>query len=175
MFNCVLINSVLISSFRKNHKEMFYKHLRKVRETKEGAELKAELQKLTLWIDEDPKLFTADIIYNILLSYRDIQVSDWEIHLLSLSLSHSSFSPLSLSLLSPPPPPSPQDYDSMIKLVDKIEGHEEAQKPTVQVQCAFALNRRNKKGDRDRALTILEKVCVCIYIYMMPVQESRDK
>ena len=81
MFNCVLINSVLIencvliSSFRKNHKEMFYKHLRKVRETKEGAELKAELQKLTLWIDEDPKLFTADIIYNILLSYRDIQVS----------------------------------------------------------------------------------------------------
>ena len=53
---------------------MFYKHLRKVREMKEGAELKAELHKLTLWIDEDPKLFTADILYNILLSYRDIQV-----------------------------------------------------------------------------------------------------
>ena len=59
---------------RKNHKEMFYKHLRKVREMKEGAELKAELHKLTLWIDEDPKLFTGDIIYSILLSYRDIQV-----------------------------------------------------------------------------------------------------
>ena len=53
---------------------MFYKHLRKVREMKKGAELKAELHKLTLWIDEDPKLFTGDIIYSILLSYRDIQV-----------------------------------------------------------------------------------------------------
>ena len=53
---------------------MFYKHLRKVREMKEGAELRAELNKLTSWIDEDPKLFTADILYNILLSYRDIQV-----------------------------------------------------------------------------------------------------
>ena len=53
---------------------MFYKHLRKVREMKEGAELKAELHKLTVWIDEDPKLFTGDIIYSILLSYRDIQV-----------------------------------------------------------------------------------------------------
>ena len=61
----------------------------------------------------------------------------------------SQLSPISLPL---------QNYDSMIKLVDKIEGHEEAQKPTVQVQCAFALNRRNKKGDRDRALSILEKV-----------------
>ena len=53
---------------------MFYKHLRKVREMEEGAELKAELHKLTLWIDEDPKLFTGDIIYSILLTYRDIQV-----------------------------------------------------------------------------------------------------
>ena len=53
---------------------MFYKHLRKVREMKEGAELKEELNKLTSWIDEDPKLFTADILYSVLLSYRDIQV-----------------------------------------------------------------------------------------------------
>ena len=65
---------LLVFLRRKNHKEMFYKHLRKVREMKDGAELKAELHKLTLWIDEDPKLFTADILYNILLSYRDIQV-----------------------------------------------------------------------------------------------------
>ena len=53
---------------------MFYKHLRKVREMKEGAELREELNKLTSWIDEDPKLFTADILYSVLLSYRDIQV-----------------------------------------------------------------------------------------------------
>ncbi|CAI8025882.1 Mitogen-activated protein kinase kinase kinase 15 [Geodia barretti] len=111
------------TAYRKNHKEMFYKHLRKVREMKEGAELKAELHKLTMWIDEDPKLFTGDIIYSVLLSYRDIQ-----------------------------------DYDSMISLVDKITGHQEAEKPAVQVQCAFALNRRNKEGDRSRALAMLEKV-----------------
>ena len=53
---------------------MFYKHLRKVREMKEGVELKAELHKLCLWMDEDPKLFTGDTIYSILLTYRDIQV-----------------------------------------------------------------------------------------------------
>ena len=41
---------------------------------KKGEELKAELHKLTLWIDDDPKLFTADILYNLLLTYRDIQV-----------------------------------------------------------------------------------------------------
>ena len=75
-----MMNSTLLmfSLYRKNHKEMFYKHLRKVREMKEGAELKAELHKLTLWIDEDPKLFTGDIIYSILLSYRDIQVRERE-------------------------------------------------------------------------------------------------
>ena len=63
---------------RKNHKEMFYNHLRKVRENKVGTELKAELEKMTLWIDEDPKLFTTDVLYNLLLSYRDIQVGSEE-------------------------------------------------------------------------------------------------
>lgn len=47
----------------------------------------------------------------------------------------------------------------MIGLVEKISGHEEAEKPAIQVQCAFALNRRNKEGDRSRALAVLEKVC----------------
>ena len=31
-------------------------------------------------------------------------------------------------------------------------------KAPVQLQYAFALNRRNSPGDRDKALTILEKV-----------------
>ena len=47
----------------------------------------------------------------------------------------------------------------MIGLVEKISGHPEAEKPAIQVQCAFALNRRNKEGDRARALALLEKVC----------------
>jgi len=34
-----------------------------------------ELKQLRGMIDEDPRLFTAEIILNLLLSYRDIQVS----------------------------------------------------------------------------------------------------
>ena len=33
-----------------------------------------ELKQLRGMIDEDPRLFTAEIILNLLLSYRDIQV-----------------------------------------------------------------------------------------------------
>ena len=33
-----------------------------------------ELQKLRRWIDDDPKLFVADVLLSLLLSYRDIQV-----------------------------------------------------------------------------------------------------
>ena len=76
---------------------MFFKHLRQVRDTKKGEELKKvgsctasslapsfhhththhiiqELQLLRGWVDDDPKLFTADVILSLLLSYRDIQV-----------------------------------------------------------------------------------------------------
>ena len=37
-----------------------------------------ELHLLQGWIDDDPKLFTADILLNLLLSYRDIQVGGWD-------------------------------------------------------------------------------------------------
>lgn len=112
--------------YRKNHKEMFFKHLRQVRETKKGEELKKELQLLRGWVDDDPKLFTADVILSLLLSYRDIQ-----------------------------------DYNSMVKLVEHLPAsHEQTLKAPVQVQYAFALNRRNEAGDRDKALAILEKVLV---------------
>jgi len=60
--------------YRRNHKEMFFKHLRNVRESKRGEELKQELKKLRGWIDGDPKLFAADVLLSLLLSYRDIQV-----------------------------------------------------------------------------------------------------
>ena len=47
----------------------------------------------------------------------------------------------------------------MVKLVAHLPAnHEQTQKAPVQVQYAFALNRRNEAGDRDRALAILEKV-----------------
>ena len=51
-----------------------------------------------------------------------------------------------------------QDYVSMVALVEKLPEHDQAQKPPVQLQYAFALNRRNQPGDRNKALAILEKV-----------------
>jgi len=46
----------------------------------------------------------------------------------------------------------------MVELVESIPDHEEIQKGSVQYHYAFALNRRNKKGDRTKAVGILEKV-----------------
>ena len=47
----------------------------------------------------------------------------------------------------------------MVKLVEHLPAsHEQTLKAPVQVQYAFALNRRNEAGDRDKALAILEKV-----------------
>lgn len=46
----------------------------------------------------------------------------------------------------------------MVDLAESIPDHEQIQKAPIQVQYAFALNRRNKEKDRDKALEILEKV-----------------
>ena len=51
----------------------------------------------------------------------------------------------------------------MVTLVEKLPDHEQAQKAPVQLQYAFALNRRNQPGDRNKALAILEKVCIFHY------------
>ncbi len=72
---------------------MFFKTLQQIRESKKDKELKIvslnwyfrdsnclvfsvqELQKLRRLIDSDPKLFTADVLLRLMLTYRDIQVS----------------------------------------------------------------------------------------------------
>ncbi len=47
----------------------------------------------------------------------------------------------------------------MVQLVEKLPPeHEQTQMAAIQVQYAFALNRRNQPGDRDRALKILNRV-----------------
>ena len=51
-----------------------------------------------------------------------------------------------------------QAYGLMVDLVEKLPSHEQVMKAPIQLQYAFALNRRNQPGDRDRALNILEKV-----------------
>ncbi len=62
------------------------------------------------------------------------------------------------NIMSPAHPPYTQDYESMVDLAESIPDHNQIQKAPIQVQYAFALNRRNKEKDRDKALEILEKV-----------------
>ncbi len=50
----------------------------------------------------------------------------------------------------------------MVELAESIPDHEEIQKGSVQYDYAFALNRRNKEGDRVKAVNILEKVCTYV-------------
>jgi mitogen-activated protein kinase kinase kinase 5 len=146
-FNSVLRDMQVQS--RKQHKEQFLRQLRKARDNLKGEELEQELSSLQGWIKEDPRLFTADILLSLLLSYRDIQA-----------------------------------YNKMVKLVELLPHHDQILKAPIQVQYAFALNRRNTDGDRDKALIVLEKIlenkenhepdtlCLCGRIYKDKFVES---
>lgn len=66
-------------------------------------------------------------------------------------------------ILSPSSPclslsPHHQDYDAMIELVEALPDHDQILKAPVQYLYAFALNRCNSPGYRDKALNILEEV-----------------
>uniref|UniRef100_A0A8C3M1B9 mitogen-activated protein kinase kinase kinase n=1 Tax=Chrysolophus pictus TaxID=9089 RepID=A0A8C3M1B9_CHRPC len=105
--------------------------IRKARTLYTGKELAAELARIRQRVD-NIEVLSADIVINLLLSYRDIQ-----------------------------------DYDSIVKLVktlEKLPTFDLASHHHVRLHYAFALNRRNLPGDRQKALEI-----------MIPLVEQEDQ
>lgn len=103
-------------------RETILNDIRKARELYCGKELAVELGRIRKRLD-NVEVLSADIIINLLISYRDIQ-----------------------------------DYDAIVTLVETLE-----RLPTcdlvdnlhIKFHYAFALNRRNRAGDRQNAIAIL--------------------
>ncbi|KAH0622329.1 hypothetical protein JD844_024529, partial [Phrynosoma platyrhinos] len=109
-------------------KESILNDIRKARNLYTGKELAAELARIRQRVD-NIELLSADIVINLLLSYRDIQ-----------------------------------DYDSIVKLVETLEKlptFDLALHHHVKFHYAFALNRRNLPGDRQKALDIMIPLVEC--------------
>ncbi|XP_026773607.3 mitogen-activated protein kinase kinase kinase 5 [Pangasianodon hypophthalmus] len=112
-------------------RETILNEIRKARELYTGVELAAEMGRIQQRLD-NVECLSADIVINLLLSYRDIQ-----------------------------------DYESVVKLVESLEKlptFDPFANPHVKFHYAFALNRRNQPGDRQRALDI-----------MLPLVESEEQ
>nr|XP_060609417.1 mitogen-activated protein kinase kinase kinase 5 isoform X1 [Anolis sagrei ordinatus] len=109
-------------------KESILNDIRKARNLYTGKELAAELARIRQRVD-NIELLSADIVINLLLSYRDIQ-----------------------------------DYDSIVNLVETLEKlptFDLAMHLHVKFHYAFALNRRNLPGDRQKALDIMIPLVEC--------------
>uniref|UniRef100_A0A8C1UQP2 mitogen-activated protein kinase kinase kinase n=1 Tax=Cyprinus carpio TaxID=7962 RepID=A0A8C1UQP2_CYPCA len=103
-------------------RETVLNEIRKARELYTGAELAAELRRIQQRLD-NVECLSADVVINLLLSYRDIQ-----------------------------------DYESIVNLVETLENlptFDPVAHPHIKFHYAFALNRRNLAGDRQKALDIM--------------------
>nr|XP_015204274.1 PREDICTED: mitogen-activated protein kinase kinase kinase 6 isoform X2 [Lepisosteus oculatus] len=125
-----LLDSVHIHSC-EYFRETIQHDIRVARERYSGSELSQELGKIQQRLDS-VELLSADVVMNLLLSYRDVQ-----------------------------------DYDAMIKLVETLNSLPTcvlAMQLNIKFHYAFALNRRNSPGDRQKALAVI-----------LPVVQSEER
>ncbi|XP_074233168.1 mitogen-activated protein kinase kinase kinase 6 isoform X1 [Camelus bactrianus] len=112
-------------------RETIRQDIRLARERFSGQQLRQELARLQRRLDS-VELLTPDIIMNLLLSYRDVQAT------------------VCSSLM--------QDYSAIIELVETLQALptcDVAEQHNVCFHYTFALNRRNRPGDREKALAVL--------------------
>jgi len=114
---------------RVHLKEKFLNDLRKCRELYSGEDLAKHLHHMRRRLD-DPDVISGDIVLNMLISFREIQVSSFCNFVLILS---SKFSL------------SNKDYDAMVQLVDDLKPlpnrTQYVQNPAIIFLYGFALNR----------------------------------
>ncbi|KAI0229036.1 Mitogen-activated protein kinase kinase kinase 15 [Lamellibrachia satsuma] len=71
-----------------------------------------------------------------------------------------------------------QDYNAMVSLVEDVENvpnNKITNNVAIMYQYSFALNRRNKKGDRDKALSVIQKSDLTNFMWENPLSASVEE